>query len=135
MKETIKLQKWGNSIVLPIPKAFAEQMNLQPNSSVELVIDGDRLVVTPLTGRNTLIAELRQQIQGTHCVLVIAGMYAAHRYWIQKEIDIADKFSKPILGIIPRGHRRTPKEVQRAAIKMVAWNTSSIVSAIRTYSL
>ena len=49
MRQTIKLQKRGNSIALCIPKAFAEKMNLQPNSPIELVIDGNKLMVVPVT--------------------------------------------------------------------------------------
>ena len=94
-------------------------------------------IIDPNTdaGRNTLIRELRGQIQGVHCVLVIAGMYAVHRYWIEKEIEISQDFGKPIIGLIPRGQERTPRAVQDAAVEMVGWNTNSIVSAIRRHSL
>ena len=30
------VQKWGNSLALPIPKLFASQIGLEPNSLVEL---------------------------------------------------------------------------------------------------
>ena len=58
-------------------------------------------------------------------------MYVAYRYWIQKEIDIAASYGKRIIGVIPWGQERTPQEVQDVAAMMVAWNTDSIVSAIR----
>ena len=36
-----KIQKWGNSLALRIPKAFAEEIGLESDSPVELaVIDG-----------------------------------------------------------------------------------------------
>ncbi len=44
-----KVQKWGNNIALRISRVFAQQINLQPNSPVELVIDGDKLVVAPVS--------------------------------------------------------------------------------------
>lgn len=75
--------------------------------------------------------ELRQQIRPVQCVVVLAGMYAAHSDWIQFEIDYAKSLSKPILGIIPWGAERTPLSVQQAANKMVGWNAASIVSGIR----
>lgn len=78
---------------------------------------------------------LKNQIQPTHIVLVLAGMYANHRKWIKKEIEIAQEFNKPIVGIKPWGSERTPTVVSDAANEMVSWNTSSIVSAIRRNSL
>ena len=81
--------------------------------------------------RRDLEEELRQQIRPVQCVVVLAGMYAAHSDWIQFEIDYAKSLSKPILGIIPWGAERTPLSVQQAANKMVGWNAASIVSGIR----
>ncbi|MEX0975150.1 MAG: AbrB/MazE/SpoVT family DNA-binding domain-containing protein [Bacillota bacterium] len=43
MKTTV--QKWGNSLALRIPNAFASEMDLRPGSPVTLSIDGDRLVI------------------------------------------------------------------------------------------
>lgn len=78
---------------------------------------------------------LRRQIRPTQCVVIISGMYFNHSKWIQKEIDIAQEMGKPIVAIRPWGAERTPKVVQDAAKDVVGWNTSSIVNAIRRYSL
>jgi antitoxin MazE len=43
-----KVQKWGNSIALRIPKAFAEEMCIAPNTAVELTLTNGSLVITPL---------------------------------------------------------------------------------------
>ena len=40
-----RIQRWGNSLALRIPKAFAAQASLEENSSVDLELDGDTLVV------------------------------------------------------------------------------------------
>lgn len=85
--------------------------------------------------RNTLKKALDSQIRPVNCVLIISGMYVVHSYWIQREIDIAVSYEKPIIGLIPRGQERTPKAVQDVAKEMVGWNTDSIVSAIRKHSL
>ncbi|MCY3921940.1 MAG: TIR domain-containing protein [Chloroflexi bacterium] len=82
-----------------------------------------------------LTRALKRQVRPVNCVLILAGMYAAHRKWIQKEIDIAKEVGKPIVGIRPWGSQRTPIEVSSAAKEMVGWNTQSIVRAIRAYSL
>lgn len=81
--------------------------------------------------RRDLEEELRQQIRPVQCVVVLAGMYAAHSDWIQFEIDYAKSLGKPILGIVPWGAERTPTSVTLAANKMVGWNTATIVSGIR----
>lgn len=94
-------------------------------------------VIDPNTtvGDRKLRAMLRNQIRPVNCVLIISGMYAAHRKWIQAEIDIAQSYAKPIVGIRPWGSQRIPTVVQEAAHEMVGWNTSTIVKAIRTHSL
>ena len=94
-------------------------------------------VVDPNTdvGKRKLTLELDQQIRPVNCFLVMAGMYANYKYWIQKEVEIAQSYGKPIIGLIPWGQVRTPLYVQQVADEMVGWNTSSIVSAIRNHSI
>ena len=90
------------------------------------VVDPDEEV-----SKTKLIQELREQIAGVHCVLVIAGMYATHSYWIEKELDLFVMTEKPIIGIAPWGQEQIPKVVTDVATEMVGWNTESIVNAIR----
>ena len=78
---------------------------------------------------------LTRQIRPVNCVLILAGMYVNHRDWMKAEIEIAQGFDKPIIGISPWGQQRTPEEVRTAALQMVRWSTSSIVQAIRDYSI
>lgn len=85
--------------------------------------------------RSKLIAELRDQIQPVHCVLIVSGMYASYSYWIGKEIELALEYSKPIVGVRPWGAQRTPAAVVDAAAEIVSWQTTSIVGAIRRHSL
>ena len=80
-----------------------------------------------------LIQTLKNQIKPTHAVIILAGMYVPHSYWIEKEIDIATEMKKPIIGIMPWGSQKTPKAVQDAADEIVGWNTDSIVGTIRQY--
>ncbi len=78
---------------------------------------------------------LDRQIRPVNCFLVVSGMYVNHRKWMQEEMDIAQDYDKPIIGVIPWGQERVPVEVQRVADEMVGWQTSSIVAAIRRWSL
>lgn len=40
-----KVQKWGNSIALRIPKAFADEMQFAPDSAVEMHVEDGKLII------------------------------------------------------------------------------------------
>ena len=42
-----RIQKWGNSLAVRIPKAFAVNLGLVQDSSVELALEDGNLVVRP----------------------------------------------------------------------------------------
>lgn len=42
-----RVQKWGNSLALRIPKAFATQVGLDDNSLVEVTLRDGTLVIVP----------------------------------------------------------------------------------------
>ena len=42
------IQKWGNSLALRIPKAFAQQTKVKKGSRVRLTIEKNRIVVEPV---------------------------------------------------------------------------------------
>jgi hypothetical protein len=87
-------------------------------------------------GRKKLLNMIDDQIKPVNCVVIISGVYVSHSDWILDEIDIAlNKYKKPIVGIIPFGNLNIPKRVQDVAKEIVGWNTNSIVSAIRKYSI
>ena len=86
-------------------------------------------------GKRVLLSGLDNQVRPVNCVLIISGMYAHYSYWINKEIELAQSYGKPIIGINPRGQERAPTVVTNAANEMVNWNTSSIVAAIRRNSI
>ncbi len=48
------IQRWGNSLAIRIPKAFAAQAQLSENSDVDISLEGDRIVVTPARRQWTL---------------------------------------------------------------------------------
>ena len=43
-----KIQMWGNSLALRIPKAYAEQIGLRSNSPVKLSVVDTQRVVEPI---------------------------------------------------------------------------------------
>lgn len=70
------------------------------------------------------------QIARSHVVVIPAGMYAHFSDWIQKEINGAAGYKKPILAVIPRGQQRTPDVVTGAAAKEVGWTKQSVIDGI-----
>ena len=78
-----------------------------------------------------LTEAMRRQIRPVQCVVIVSGMYVNHSEWIQFEMDFAKSLGKPILGIKRWGEQRTPQNVVNCAVEMVAWNSVSIVGAIR----
>lgn len=77
---------------------------------------------------------IKSQMQSASVVLILAGVYSSYSKWIDKEIQIAKNefyIPKKIIAIEPWGSEKTSLKVKNNADKIVAWNTSSIVNAIR----
>lgn len=47
-----KIQKWGNSLALRIPKAYAEQMGLYTDSPVKISVENNRLIIESVSRPN-----------------------------------------------------------------------------------
>ena len=79
-----------------------------------------------------LYKAIKNQMVFCGVVLIMAGKYATYSKWIQREIQIAKKdYRKPIVAIRPWANEQVSSVVSDAADRLVGWNTSSIVSAIR----
>ncbi|NHZ87193.1 MAG: AbrB/MazE/SpoVT family DNA-binding domain-containing protein [Planctomycetia bacterium] len=44
----IQIQKWGNSLALRIPRAFAKETHIENNSIVDLNLENHHLVISPI---------------------------------------------------------------------------------------
>lgn len=53
-----RVQKWGNSLALRIPQAFAAEAGLKRDSLVELSLEDGRLVIAPIAARPYTLDEL-----------------------------------------------------------------------------
>ncbi len=73
------------------------------------------------------------KIKGVSCVIILAGVYATYSRWIQKEIDIAKKYNKPIIAIRHWGAIRISDIVKTNADEIVSWQASSIANAIKKW--
>lgn len=58
----IKVKKWGNSLALRIPKAYANEAGLKDNSQVEISIVDGKLVIVPSDRTKYSLEELLDQI-------------------------------------------------------------------------
>ncbi|MGJ3237166.1 MAG: AbrB/MazE/SpoVT family DNA-binding domain-containing protein [Anaerolineae bacterium] len=57
-----KIQKWGNSLALRIPKAFAEETGIDKNSAVEIrVVDGE-IHIVPVRDNRYNLADLLAEV-------------------------------------------------------------------------
>jgi len=57
-----RIQKWGNSLALRIPKSFADEVGLQKEALVEIKLDNGHIVIAPLHKPEILLDQLLAQI-------------------------------------------------------------------------
>ena len=79
-------------------------------------------------------AQLREaifnQIQKSHVIVMLTGMYATYSKWIKKEIEGAKYYSKPILAVNPWGSERKSSVVMSSADETVGWNKQPVIDNI-----
>ena len=56
------VQRWGNSLALRIPRAYAVETKIQDGSEVELTLKGGALVVRPVRRKRQALSDLLNQI-------------------------------------------------------------------------
>jgi antitoxin MazE len=57
-----RVQKWGNSLALRIPKSFANEVGIQNETSVEVTMNDGTLIITPVTKSKPTLKELLSKI-------------------------------------------------------------------------
>jgi antitoxin MazE len=57
-----RVQKWGNSLALRIPKSYANEVGLQRETSVEVSLNDGRLIVTPVSKPKPTLKQLLAKI-------------------------------------------------------------------------
>lgn len=76
-----KVQKWGNSLAIRIPRGFAEQLMVQQDSEVDLSLDGDRLIIEPRRAKPSLSVLLAQVTDENIHGEVATGEPAGREVW------------------------------------------------------
>lgn len=78
-----------------------------------------------------LVRMLARRIQKCDAVLLLAGMYSSHSYWIEVEADLARRFNKPILAIAPLGQQRLSAVATNSSpYEPIGWRGESVRNAI-----
>lgn len=62
-----RVQKWGNSLAVRIPKSFADEVGLTANTAVELSLVDGTLVVQPVAAKVLTLAELLSGVTDDNC--------------------------------------------------------------------
>ena len=57
-----KIQKWGNSLGLRIPKSFAAEAQVEAGSSVDISVEDGGLVVRPMRRKKYVLSELLRRV-------------------------------------------------------------------------
>jgi len=57
-----RVQKWGNSLALRIPKSFATEVGLQRETSVEISLANGKLVITPVAKPKPTLKQLLAKV-------------------------------------------------------------------------
>jgi antitoxin MazE len=58
----VKVQRWGNSLAVRIPKSFAADTRIEQDTEVELSIDKGRLIISPVSPRAITLEELLEGV-------------------------------------------------------------------------
>lgn len=57
-----RIQKWGNSLALRIPKSFAAEIPLEQGTLVEVSLHNGHLLITPVSQSAITLAELLKHV-------------------------------------------------------------------------
>ncbi len=57
-----RIQKWGNSLALRIPKSFALNVNIKQNELVDLTVDKGKIVIKPIVEKEYSLEELLEGV-------------------------------------------------------------------------
>ena len=57
-----RVQKWGNSLALRIPKSFATEIGLQRETAIEISLADGKLVITPVAKPKLTLKQLLAKV-------------------------------------------------------------------------
>jgi antitoxin MazE len=77
-----KVQKWGNSLAIRIPKPFASEIGLTDNSAVTLSLQNQKIVISPIARKKMRLKQILDQIteQNLHDEIDM-GIWTGNEIW------------------------------------------------------
>lgn len=78
-----------------------------------------------------LLSAITEKIKRSTCLIILAGVYSYYDKWIEKEIEVARAYGKPIIAIQPWSNDKTSDIVRKNANRIVKWQGKCIVDAIK----
>jgi antitoxin MazE len=57
-----RIQKWGNSLALRIPKSFATEIHLEQNALVDMSLHDGKLIIEPLRHSSVTLEDLLKDV-------------------------------------------------------------------------
>lgn len=57
-----KVQKWGNSLAIRLPKAAAERIGLKERDAIEITVDDEKVAIVPIVPRDYQLKDLLKEI-------------------------------------------------------------------------
>ncbi len=116
-----RVQKWGHSLALRIPKSFAEELGMRDSTPVDLATDGDVLIVRPLGKRYTL-AELLSGVTDDN---------------VHGEVDMGKPFGREVVVTVESdcGNTSRRPETSHGSLLSLGPVTSRAADAPRLLSL
>ena len=77
-----RIQKWGNSLAVRIPKPFASEVGLHQDDEVELQVKKGKLVITPMKVPLYRLSELLSNITSSNLHSEVDyGLSVGHEAW------------------------------------------------------
>lgn len=77
-----EIQRWGNSLAIRIPRAFAQETHLENGSAVNLSLEAGNLVIAPIPKKKYALGDLISQISGANTHSAIdTGAAAGSEVW------------------------------------------------------
>lgn len=58
----VRIEKWGNSLAFRIPKSLAVRSKITQGSTIEISLEGGRIVVFPVAGPDFTLDELLAEV-------------------------------------------------------------------------
>ena len=90
-----RIQKWGNSLALRIPRSFAQEAGVEAGSEVDLSVQDGDLVVRPARRRSYHLSDLLRQVTPEN---------------LHAEVETGRRVGKEIL-VVPAANAPDPGDV------------------------